>query len=87
MQVAGGHSVLVQQTDPDAAVSVRGLVKRYGHVTAIGNWVLDGALGRLAAWDEEGRHLPRLFVNAAGAQFTDELPPTERGHRSASRSR
>jgi diguanylate cyclase (GGDEF)-like protein len=52
------------------------LAEENGHVTAIGNWVLDGALARLAAWDEEGRHLPRLFVNAAGAQFTDELPPT-----------
>jgi EAL domain-containing protein (putative c-di-GMP-specific phosphodiesterase class I) len=28
----------------------------------------------MARWQRQGRYLPQLFVNAAAAQFTDDLP-------------
>ncbi len=50
------------------------LAEDSGQIREIGSWVLDAALEQLARWDVEGRQLDRLFVNAAAAQFTDDLP-------------
>jgi diguanylate cyclase (GGDEF)-like protein len=49
------------------------LAEDSGHIQGIGDWVLQAALSQLAGWDEVGRHLPRLFVNASADQFTPEL--------------
>jgi ABC-2 type transport system ATP-binding protein len=62
--VTGGDSVPVQQTDPDAAVSVRGLVKRYGGRAAVDGLDLDIRRGEIFAL---------LGPNGAGKTTTVEV--------------
>ena len=45
------------------------VAERTGQVVAIGDWVLETALARLAAWRDEGYLLPRVAVNMAAAQL------------------
>ena len=35
---------------------------------------LEQSVAQMARWQRQGRYLPQLFVNAAAAQFTDDLP-------------
>jgi diguanylate cyclase (GGDEF)-like protein len=65
------HHPQLGQVPPDEFIP---LAEGSGHIQQIGDWVLQTALNQLANWDEQGRHLPRLFVNASAEQFTPELP-------------
>ena len=56
------------------------LAEASGHIGAIGDWVLRSALAQVAAWDAEGRPLPRVFVNVSARQLGPELPGAVLGH-------
>lgn len=65
------HHPVLGDVPPDEFIP---LAEESGDIRAIGSWVLDQAIGQVAAWRRRGRVLPQLFVNVAAAQFTDELP-------------
>ena len=50
------------------------LAEDSGAISQIGRWVLEQSVAQMARWQQQGRYLPQLFVNAVAAQFTDDLP-------------
>jgi diguanylate cyclase (GGDEF)-like protein len=56
---------------PDEFIAI---AEEDGRIAAVGDWVLEQAVGQVAAWEREGRHLPCLYVNVSAGEFTAELP-------------
>ncbi len=61
---------LFGQVGPDEFIP---LAENSGDIVNIGRWVLDTALEQVSRWRNEGRELPRVFVNVAAVQFTDDF--------------
>jgi len=50
------------------------LAEESGQISAVGSWVLQSAIGQVAAWERAGRYLPCLSVNVSAVEFTADLP-------------
>jgi diguanylate cyclase (GGDEF)-like protein len=50
------------------------LAEDSGHISVLGRWVREQALGQMASWDAAGRRLPRMFINVAAAELRPQLP-------------
>ena len=80
IDVAGGSIVaaeaLIRWYHPDHALILPGdfipLAEETGLILPIGQWVLENACARLAAWRGRGLALPRLSVNLSTRQFHDK---------------
>lgn len=87
-QRIAGVEALVRWRRPDGSTIGPGrlipIAERHGLIQRLGDWVLDQALGRFAAWRSGGVDVPRLSINVSGLQFRDEAF-AERVHRALER--
>ena len=74
-----GAEVLLRWTHPMLGVvgpdEFIPLAEDSGDILALGRWVRGHALAQVRAWEQEGRWLPRLYVNTAAAELRKSLPP------------